>query len=688
MAASIEPVFLSQNRNSFVYTANNGISSSIRLGYYLTGEDFIKKFIINESGVFAGNLGGLTFNSGFLKSYSLNGTPNSPVTVNAEIALFDQLKGRFSATPPLTAPLPKTGYVLNMGNVTVDNTNSTQDITNISSLSYQYTCDIEPIYYMQTGIGLHNIIPDRIFFGRKEITTNLICDNYSGGMQITGNQGRIKVTFNHPNLGADLESIESSGQLFQRSISTSAGQLVKNAITIKQNNHQTPPSITSLSVATQDVGGQVTIYGANLGRITNAFVGNTPAESFSSTDGASATITIPYGARIGALILNTVSGPVQTNTAFTVTYPSSIAPYVSSVNPITGYTGTTVSIEGYNFYDINQVKFGSGYADKFTLIGANQIVAEVPTSGTYDYVKVISSLRGFTGVSPAKFVPFPSLTGLTKYSGVAGDVIQLRGFNFSGTSGVFFNGIRASSFTVISNSGINAVVPTGNTLGYLTITGLSGVFGSGDTKFRPIVYISGVFPASGRPGQLIKISGSNFNSEILASGTGGYLVSFGGSWTGFNLISNVLLSGNLPDTARSGPVQIMATDGGIYASSGYFRRLHEDPVIFSHMQFPPVYPMYGISGSGVSFSIEGENLFDIQSIRLTGCSGSNIGNIISIGPQYIRSDVLGLRLNITGFPLVNIGKTGYYRMVVSGQIGSGQGTGRAFPFIIYSGANL
>lgn len=71
---------------------------------------------------------------------------------------------------------------------------------------------------------------------------------------------------------------------------------------------------------------------------------------------------------------------------------------------------------------------------------------------------------------------------LTRDSGKVGGTGGILGQGFTGTTGVFLNG-TAASFTVVSDTYIQATVPAGGTSGYVTVQTLSGTLTS-NTIFR------------------------------------------------------------------------------------------------------------------------------------------------------------------------------------------------------------
>jgi hypothetical protein len=63
--------------------------------------------------------------------------------------------------------------------------------------------------------------------------------------------------------------------------------------------------------------------------------------------------------------------------------------------------------------------------------------------------------------------PFVALVG---YQGKSGSTAQILGQGFTGTTSVTFNGVPATSFTVVNDTYMTAVVPSGATTGPVVVT--------------------------------------------------------------------------------------------------------------------------------------------------------------------------------------------------------------------------
>ena len=93
--------------------------------------------------------------------------------------------------------------------------------------------------------------------------------------------------------------------------------------------------------------------------------------------------------------------------------------------------------------------------------------------GTYSVPGAVFSLD----LSLSPFVAFVLPTG--KVGGAA----QILGQGFTGTTSVTFNGVKATSFQVVSDTYLTATVPAGATTGLVAVTTPTGTL-TGNVNFR------------------------------------------------------------------------------------------------------------------------------------------------------------------------------------------------------------
>jgi len=164
------------------------------------------------------------------------------------------------------------------------------------------------------------------------------------------------------------------------------------------------------------------------------------------------------------------------------------------------------------------VKFGGTDASSFTVDSATGITAVVGKGSSGNLT--VTTNHG-TATDSGFIFKSPVIDHFNPTHGIAGDSIFINGKNFTSVTGVYFGGVAASGFTILSDSVIIARLGSGAT-GDLTITSpdgnasLSG-FGYGST---PVVF--SFTPTSGAAGSVVVISGQNFDMN-----PGGNIVYFG-----------------------------------------------------------------------------------------------------------------------------------------------------------------
>ncbi|HET6766416.1 MAG TPA: IPT/TIG domain-containing protein, partial [Chitinophagaceae bacterium] len=246
-----------------------------------------------------------------------------------------------------------------------------------------------------------------------------------------------------------------------------------------------PPTITSFSPSSGATGTSITITGTNFTGTAGVNFGGVAASSFTVNSATSITAVVGTGA--SGNISVTTPGGTASMAGFAFIPP----PTITSFTPVSGGTGTTVTITGTNFLaGVTVVSFGGVTAFSATVNSATSITAVVGTgaSGSINVTTPGGSatLAGFT------FIPPPTITSFTPLSGGAGTSITITGTNLTGATAVSFGGVAASSFTVNSATNIAAVVGAGAS-GNVSVTTPGGTAISSGFTFNTVTGINGPF---------------------------------------------------------------------------------------------------------------------------------------------------------------------------------------------------
>lgn len=269
-----------------------------------------------------------------------------------------------------------------------------------------------------------------------------------------------------------------------------------------------PPTITSFSPASGSTGSFISITGTNFWEnsiIPTVTIGGVPVSTVYVSSSTSIVVIVGAGGS-GNIKVTTPGGSASVGT-FTFIPP----PVIGSFSPNSATLGDIVTIKGHNFTGTTTVKFGDTAVTSFTIVSDSVIKATV-WLGASGMVTVIrpsgaGKAAGFNFIAP----PPPVITTLSSFNGTSGTLIKISGTHFYGTISVKFGGTDVSSFNVVSDNEIDAVVGF-DTSGNVMVTTLFGSGSIGGFVILSPPTISSFFPKSGSIGTAITITGTNFSA--------------------------------------------------------------------------------------------------------------------------------------------------------------------------------
>ena len=359
------------------------------------------------------------------------------------------------------------------------------------------------------------------------------------------------------------------------------------------------PLIVGVVPTNGPIGTVVQISGSGFGASqgTSTFQFKTSASTVNATvtswTDTSITATVPATA-VSGLVAVVVGGiPSSNNVQFTIPTPR-----VSSVTPVTGVSGTQITVSGSGF----QAAKGSstlainGSTATTTSWSDSQIVATVPSSATTGPVSV--TVNAIPSNQDILFTrPNPIITSVSPSSGQVNTQIAVNGFGFGatqGTSTLQIQGVTAS-VTSWSNTQIVATVPLAAITGYVRVT-VAGVTSPDGVYFTiPGPQITSVVPSSGAPGIPVTINGSGFRStQTVGQNTSS--VKFNGFGAPITSWSDTQIVATLPASATTGPVIVAGVPG---TSNANFVFTTANPIVTS------LSPSSGPAGTQVSINGSG-----------------------------------------------------------------------------------
>ena len=358
------------------------------------------------------------------------------------------------------------------------------------------------------------------------------------------------------------------------------------------------PAISSFTPTSGKTGQVVNITGTNFTGATAVSFGGTPATTFTVVSATSINATVGAGAS-GVVSVTTASG-TGTLAGFTYLPP----PTITSFSPTSGKTGQVVNIIGTNFLGATAVSFGGTAATSFTVVSATSITAVVGTGKTGN-VRVVTA-NGAITKSGFTYLASPTISAFSPLSAGTGQTVTITGTNFTGASAVSFGGTAATSFTVVSATSITAVVGTGATgnVGVTTSNGTGSRAGFTFVSATLAPAITSFTPTSGKTGQVVNLTGTNF--------TGATAVSFGGTAaTSFTVVSATSINATV-GAGASGTVSVTTASGtGTLAGFTYL----PPPTITS---FSPT-----SAGTGQTVTITGTNFTGVTGVNFGGTAATS-----------------------------------------------------------------
>jgi len=132
-----------------------------------------------------------------------------------------------------------------------------------------------------------------------------------------------------------------------------------------------------------------------------------------------------------------------------------------------GFVGARVGMFGQGFSNASVVKFGGVASTSVKRSGSTYLAAVVPVGANTGAVTVTTGATTLT--SPQTFKVKPKITSFTPPSGSVGTPVTVNGTGLTFATAVKF-GTVTTTFTVVSDSSVTTVVPTGLSPGSVTIS--------------------------------------------------------------------------------------------------------------------------------------------------------------------------------------------------------------------------
>ena len=231
----------------------------------------------------------------------------------------------------------------------------------------------------------------------------------------------------------------------------------------------------------------------------------------------------------------------------------------ASLQNLSGKVGSTISILGQGFTGSTAVSFGGVNATTFTVVSGNYVTAKVPTGAKTGTVTVVRPSGSLNSIQSFKVTP--TISSISPTSGPIGTIVTVTGTGLTQTTKVTIGGVKATTFTINSDSSVSVTIPTACKTGKIAVTTNGGSATSAST-FNVTPTITSFTPTSGKVGTSVVITGTGLTQTTT--------VTFGGvTATTFTVNSDTQVTATVPTGAITGKIAVTST-GGTATSSATF----------------------------------------------------------------------------------------------------------------------
>ena len=383
-------------------------------------------------------------------------------------------------------------------------------------------------------------------------------------------------------------------------IGATSGPLSVNT-TASSSSFTVAPAIASFSPQTGAAPTQLYIQGSNfiVGGTTVTFSGAAPVNG-TVTASTDVSATVPAGAGNGPITVTTFAGSAVSTNNFT----ASSVPTITSFSPTAGAIGSTVTINGGNFFNPTTVKIG-GTSASATITSTTQISATVPTGATTGQIVVSNAYGSFTTSSNFLTGTKPIITDFSPTVGAVNTTVNMDGLNLSTVTNVTFNGVK-ESITAKSATTLQVNITNASGTGPITVISPQGSFTTSSnfiSSTAPIV--TDFAPTLGGTGVNVVIDGLNFTHATS--------VKFDGVSAAFTVTAGTQITATVPSEAATGPITV-ASNTASYTTSSNFVVTTSAPVITGFT------PASGVRGTTVT--INGGNFTNLSSVQFNGVTAT------------------------------------------------------------------
>jgi hypothetical protein len=271
--------------------------------------------------------------------------------------------------------------------------------------------------------------------------------------------GTAASSFNVVN-ATTIQAIVGNGSSGELTVTNPTGKASKTGFV-----YVIPPTITQFIPLAAKSGETVTIVGTNFTNASAVRFGNVNARSFIVQNDSLITAELSSGASGNVTVVTSSGNATLAGFTFLKTIK------IKSFSPDSAKTNDTISITGENFSDVIDVTFGGTAASSFTILNDTMILAAVGAGSTGDIG--LSDKSGMVNAPGFVYLAVPRISSFSPTTAKRDELVTIYGNELLEVSNVLFGGVACNSFTIISNTQLEARVGNGNS-GDVTVVAANG----------------------------------------------------------------------------------------------------------------------------------------------------------------------------------------------------------------------
>lgn len=280
--AQISPYIEIDQRHADSITPDNLIQGTLSFTYYYSGQDPLKKYTYQDSGLLF-DFGGIK-QTGYLRTLNVRFNPHNPVLCSADIIFFRSPVGNFI---PVYDSTNDGGNFVHLNNISIFNFNNQYVTGSYLNANLVYTTDIRP------EVHVDKIEEERGVFGIRETIATINCDNLNPLIRVSGE--RVAVAFGLRPLSSNTltETYSCTGFLTKKAYSARSEENLTTEITIRQFNQLEEAVIEDFYPISGRYNDELFIKGKNFQGVAGVFFEDAEAKDFQIINNTGLRVKIP-----------------------------------------------------------------------------------------------------------------------------------------------------------------------------------------------------------------------------------------------------------------------------------------------------------------------------------------------------------------------------------------------------------